>query len=125
MLGLQLSAFAIAAIPFINIAKTLDESVCNGVKNLAEAILMLTAADLITGISRFIPGSTSLSDFGAELASFGPSLATFAESVSGLDDHSLKAMKISAEAGKLLAEMASSFPNSGGLVGKIFGENDA
>lgn len=125
LLGLQLSAFAIAAIPFINITKTLDESVCNGVKNLAEAILMLTAADLITGISRFIPGSTSFSGLGAELALFGPQLAAFAESVSGLDDHSLQAMKTSAEAGKLLAEMASSFPNSGGLIGKIFGNNDA
>ena len=125
LLGLQLSAFAIAAIPFISITKNLDESVCDGVKSLAEAMLILTASDLISGITRFTGGVTSLSDFGAELVLFGPQLAAFAESVSGLDDHSLQAMKTSAEAGKLLAEMASSFPNSGGLIGKIFGENDA
>ena len=125
LLGLRLSAFAIAAIPFINITKNLDESVCNGIKSLAEAMLILTAADFIDGISIFSGGGTSLSDFGAELALFGPQLAKFAESVSGLDDHSLQAMKTSAEAGKLLAEMAKTFPNSGGLIGKIFGENDA
>jgi tape measure domain-containing protein len=125
-LGNDLSAFIQNAMPFIVMSKQIDSSVCDSVKTLAEAMIILTAADLINGIGvfRLISGGTSLADFGKELAAFGPSLAVFADSVSGLDDGALKAMKVSAEACKALAEMAEALPTSGGLIGKIFGEND-
>ena len=124
-LGEQLSEFMKNAGGFIDGAKSIDPTVAEAVKNLCSAILMLTAADLLDGISNFFGGGSSLADFGAELAEFGPHLVTFANSVSGLTPASLEAMKISAEAGKTLAEMAKALPNSGGLMGAIFGENDA
>lgn len=124
-LGTQLSIFMANAKGFIDGAKNIKPETATAVKALCEAILVLTAADFLDGISNIFGGESSLADFGKELELFGPSIAKFAESVSGLSAESLNAMKISAEAGKTLAEMAKTIPNSGGLMGKIFGENDA
>ena len=124
-LGTELSLFMMNAMPFILAASMIDPAIMDGVKSLAEAILILTGANLLEQLTSWLGGEASLAGFGEDLAKFGPSLATFAESVSDLSDDQLNAMKIAAESGKLLAEMAATFPNSGGLLGKIFGENDA
>lgn len=121
-LGTELSRFMTNAMPFIEMSSLLKPEMVNSVKNLADAILILTAADILEGIFGFLTGGTSLADFGAELASFGPSLKTFAESVSGLDEHSLTAMDTAATAAEKLANMANNMPKTGGLLGGIFGE---
>lgn len=123
-LGTELSQFIINATPFIIGAKALDPKAMEGVKLLAETILLLTATDILDGLTSWLTGGTSFADFGEQLAPFGAGIAQFAQSVSGLDESSLNAMNLAAKAGKTLAEMASSLPNSGGLMGKIFGEND-
>lgn len=123
-LGTELSQFILNATPFIVGAKMLDPKAMQGVKLLAETILLLTASDILDGLTSWLTGGSSFADFGEQLAPFGEGIAKFAKSVSGLDDKSLTAMDSAAKAGKTLAEMASSLPNSGGLMGKIFGEND-
>ena len=123
-LGTELSQFMINAMPFLAAANTINPKAMNGVKTLAEAILILTATDILEGLTSWLTGGTSFADFGEQLAPFGEGIAKFAKSVSGLDEKSLTAMNSAAKAGKTLAEMASSLPNSGGLMGKIFGEND-
>lgn len=123
-LGTELSQFILNATPFIVGAKTLDPKAMEGVKLLAETILLLTASDILDGLTSWLTGGSSFADFGEQLAPFGEGIAKFAKSVSGLDESSLTAMNSAAKAGKTLAEMASSLPNSGGLMGKIFGEND-
>ena len=123
-LGTELSQFILNATPFIVGAKMLDPKAMQGVKLLAETILLLTASDILDGLTSWFTGGSSFADFGEQLAPFGEGIADFADSVSGLDESSLTAMNSAAQAGKTLAEMASSLPNSGGLMGKIFGEND-
>lgn len=121
-LGTELSMFMTNAMPFILGVSMLTPEMTQGVKNLSEAILILTAADIVNGIASFFGGGSSLSDFGAQLAPFGESIAKFSEAVSGkIDPESVTA---AANAGKTMAEMASKLPNSGGLFGAIFGEND-
>ncbi len=120
-LGTELSMFMINAMPFIAASKMLDASSLEGIKALAEAILVLTAADVLDGLTSWFTGGSSLSEFGAELAAFGPYIKTYSDAVAGIDT---EAVKVSAEAGKTLAEMADTMPNSGGLLGKIFGENN-
>lgn len=123
-LGTELSQFMINATPFIVGVKMLDPKAAQGAKFLAETILLLTASDILDGLTSWLTGGSSFADFGKQLAPFGTGIAQFAKSVSGLDESSLNAMNLAAKAGKTLAEMASSLPNSGGLMGKIFGEND-
>lgn len=124
-LGTKLSEFMNNASDFVEGLKELDPTTTDAAKTLAETILVLTATNLLDGIARLFGGSASLTDFGKELATFGPCLADYANSVSGLSPAALEAMKLSAEAGKLLAEMAASFPNTGGWLGAIMGENNA
>lgn len=120
-LGLELSKFMTYATPFIVGAKMIDETVADGIKALAQTILILTAADVLSGLSAFFGNKTSLSDFGNELAKFGPSLAAFADTVAGMDSAAVSA---AAEATRTLADMAGALPNSGGLAGLLAGEND-
>lgn len=56
-----------------------------------------------------------------QLVPFGEAMKAFADSVAGLD---ASVVTEAANAGKAMAEMASTIPNSGGVVGFFAGEND-
>lgn len=116
----DLSAFMTNISGFIEGAKSLDSSVLDGVKALAGAILVLTAADILEGLTSWLTGGSSLADFGDELATFGPKFKEYADSVSGIDSDVVTA---SANAAAVLADMASNLPKSGGVVGWFAGKN--
>lgn len=119
-IGSDLSAFMTNVQPFISGAKSIDASVMNGVKSLAEVILLLTAANVLDGLTSWFTGGSDLSEFGAELAEFGPHFKRYYESVKGIDGDVVQA---SANAALVLAEMAKKLPNQGGVVGWFMGEN--
>ena len=120
-LGTELSQFIKNALPFILFSKLIDPSIMEGIKTLVEAMLLLTGADILEGLTSWLTGGSSMADFGAELAALGPCLKTYSDSVKDIDNEAIIA---SSEAAKNLAEMASMLPNSGGLMGAFFGEND-
>lgn len=120
-IGNDLSAFMINVQPFIDGASRIQPSMMDGAKALVETILLLTAADLLQGVTSWITGGSSLTDFASQLVPFGEAMMDFSNVISGMDaDLVAKA----AVAGKTLAEMASTLPNSGGVVGFFVGEND-
>ena len=119
-IGSDLSAFMTNIQPFIEGAKSIDASVSEGVKALASAIITLTAANILEGLTSWLTGGSSLSEFGKELAEFGPYFKTYADSVAGISGETVTA---SATAALALAEMASKLPNSGGVAGWFAGEN--
>ena len=119
-IGANLSAFMINAQPFINGAKMIDEATMTGVKTLADAIITLTKADIIEGLTSWLTGGSSLADFGLEIAEFGVHLKAFADNVAGIDSASVTG---AAQAAKTLAEMASIVPNEGGMAAWFAGEN--
>lgn len=121
-LGSELSQFMINATPFLTSATLIKPEMIDGVKSLAETILIITAANLISGITAFIPFAGSLNTFGEQLVTFGDAIANFSESVSGKIDEG--AVEAAANAGKMMAEMATTIPNSGGVIGFFAGEND-
>lgn len=114
------SAFMENLKPFIEGSKNITPEAMAGVADLAKAILALTAANVIDQIAKFLGAETSLVSFGEELAEFGPYLATFANSVSDIDGDKVSA---SANAAKILAEMAKSLPNTGGVISWFTGDN--
>lgn len=120
-IGENLSKFSENAKGFFEDIRSIDEGAMRGVKYLAEAMLVLTGQSLLQGLTSWLTGGKStLSDFGAELEEFGPHISKYATSVKDLDPAVVEA---SASAAKILAEMAKTLPNSGGLAGKILGEN--
>lgn len=62
--------------------------------------------------------------FGEEVASFGQMLHDFKDNVKDLTEEDIASITRAAEAAKALTSFAQSIPNSGGLLGKIVGEND-
>lgn len=69
-LGLCLSQFMTNASAFITGAKMVDESVLTGVGILSAAIIALTAAELLTGVTSFLTGGASFADLGTQLSQF-------------------------------------------------------
>ena len=120
-IGRDLSMFMMNAMPFITGAKLIDSKVADGVKSLAEVILILTAANILNGITAWITGGTSIVDFGKDLAKFGPYFRQYYNSIKGVNGDVVQA---SANAAKALAEMASNLPNKGGIVSWFTGDND-
>lgn len=121
-LGTELSQFMINAMPFLTAALLISPDMMEGVKALAETIMIITAADLLSNISSWISGDNSMDKFGTQLVSFGNAIAEFSSTVAGKVDAS--AVEAAANAGKIMADMASTIPNSGGVLGFFAGEND-
>jgi hypothetical protein len=120
-IGTDLSAFMTNIQPFIDGARKIDASTMEGVKALAEVILILTAANILDGLTSWFTGGNSLSGFADELVPFGRAMKAFSDEVSGIDSETVANAAI---AGKTLAEMADTLPNTGGVLGFFAGEND-
>ena len=68
--GANISSFAMNIIPFIAVAKTIDESVVLGIGYLSAAIIALAAADFISSIEDFLTFGSDYSDLADKLSSF-------------------------------------------------------
>lgn len=120
-IGADLAAFMTNVQPFIDGARGIDAAMLDGVKAITEAILLITAADLLEGLTSWLTGGSSLSAFAGELVPFGEAMMKFSKSIAGLDGNLVSTAAI---AGKTLAEMAATLPNRGGIAGFFVGEND-
>lgn len=120
-IGTDLSSFMTNVQPFVDGASKIQPSMMDGAKALVETILLLTAADLLQGVTSWLTGGSSLTDFATQLVPFGEAMVGFSNVISGMDADLVAKAAI---AGKTLAEMASTLPNSGGVLGFFSGEND-
>jgi len=120
-IGADLSAFMNNVQPFLQGASQIQPSMMDGVKALAETVLILTAADILQGLASWLTGGSSLSKFGEELVPFGEAMRDFSLAIGNMDGD---IVANAATAGKALAEMAATIPNTGGLVSFFAGEND-
>ena len=119
--GSNLAAFIENASPFFDTVSNFDDGVLSGVKTLAETILVLTAADVLQGITSWFTGGSSLTKFGVQLVPFGLAIKAFSVAVQGIDTNSIVN---AATAGKALTDFANSIPNTGGIVSLFTGDND-
>lgn len=120
-IGADLSAFMNNVQPFLQGASQIQPSMMDGVKALAETVLILTAADILQGLTSWLTGGSSLSKFGEELVPFGEAMRDFSLAIGNMDG---EIVANAATAGKALAEMAATIPNTGGLVSFFAGGND-
>ena len=117
----DLSGFMANIQPFVQGASAIDSSMMDGVNALADTIVALTAANILDGLTSWMTGGSSLTSFAEELVPFGKAMKQFSEEVAGIDGG---VITNAATAGKALAEMASTLPNSGGVAAWFAGEND-
>ena len=117
----DLSGFMANIQPFVQGASAIDASMMDGVNALADTILALTAANILDGLTSWMTGGSSLTSFAEELVPFGKAMKQFSEEVAGIDGG---VITNATTAGKALAEMAATLPNSGGVAAWFAGEND-
>lgn len=123
-LGSQLSQFMLNAMPFIMMASMVTPEMLSGVKALAQTILIITAADVLQGLTSFITGGSSLETFASQLPLLGQGIVGFADSLGEFSEDQLATVNSAAQAVKTLAQASSEIPNAGGLLGMLVGEND-
>ena len=122
-LGTELSNFMLNALPFITMANMIKPECLDGVKSLAEAILILTGANLVEGLVKFFGGESSLGSFGAQLGQLGTDLNLFVTNLGTFTEDQVTTVTCAGNAIKALAQAASEIPNEGGWAAKILGEN--
>ena len=120
-IGQDLADFMSNAKPFFDGISSIDSSALTGVATLASSILVLTASNIIDGLTSWFTGGNALVKFGQELAEFAPYFKAYYESIKGIDGGVIEA---SANAATAMAEFANKIPNTGGVAGFFAGEND-
>lgn len=120
-LGTELSKFITNAMPFIILSRQVDPAVMEGVKSLAEAVLILTGVDILEGLTGWLTGGNSLANFGSQLGELGTSLNSFVTNLGTFTESQVTTVSCAAQAIKALAEAAKTMPNEGGLWQDMFG----
>ena len=111
---------------FADAVKGIDSSSFAGVESLAKALLALTGAALLDGISRFLNfGKNPGKVFGEQLKGLMKAFSTISIEDAKNTADVLAVLGPVAENLKTLANAAKSIPNSGGLMGALLGNNDA
>lgn len=121
-IGTNLSDFMDNLSGFIDGAKNIDETAMNGVKSLVSMLGMISAQNILEGISKWLTGESSMDVFKERLEGFADAITGFSDKVKDhIDEPSVTA---AANAGKALAELNKSLPNTGGLLQKLIGIKD-
>lgn len=108
--------------PFVTAAGKIDPASMEGVGYLADAILKLTAASILEGLTAWFKGGADYSKFAKGLEEMAPSIANFGKEMAGVDTEGLKN---SAQAALYLTEFANNLPREGGLLQGIIGETQS
>lgn len=122
-IGTTLSTFMDNLQPFITKVSAIEPDSMAGGEALARMLLTLTAANLISGLSRFL-GVKDLGNLGSQLSDFGDAIIAFSDKLNNGDCINDKAVQKAAKAGEMMAKLQSSLYGTGGLKQDIFGEKD-
>lgn len=120
-IGTKLSQFMENASSFFKMANNIDPAAMDGVKSMAEALLVLTAANLLDQLTSWFTGGVKFDEFGTQMVGFGEAIAEFSSTVKGKVDGD--AVQDAANAGKMLAALNKELPKEGGFVQAITGES--
>lgn len=122
-IGTSLSMFMTNLIPFVTAGKMIgsDTSLLDGIIAITKAVLLLTAADFLSGITSLIGLGASFTGLSEKFTAIGESMVAFSNATTGVNSEQIKA---SAEAAASLAEVFKSLPKEGGWFQTVFGEQD-
>ena len=102
---------------FSNIS--IDESSAKGLESLASAMLIFTASSVLEGLTSWLTGEVSFTDFANGIKELGPGLKQFATDTEGIDSESVEG---AAAAIKTLSDAAAHLSKHGGIWQDIVGE---
>lgn len=109
-------------VEYLNALKDVDPEIMEGAKTLSEALLMFSGAALLNVITAGLGIAGGIIN-AEELGQLGKGLKAFSDAVSEGGGINVEAVETATKAGKLLAEMQEAFPNTGGLLADLVGDN--
>lgn len=121
ILATNLSEFMINLEPFINGAKSFDDGTISSIKNLAEAIALITASNILDAVGSFITGGRDIGKFGETLVPLGQAMKNYADTVKDLN---IEAINTSVKGLTALNKVLAAVPKTGGVAGFLSGNVD-
>lgn len=121
-LGIQLAVFGLGAKKFTEAIDGIDSSSVEAAESMADMLLTLSKADLLSGITKIFGGQLDFSTMSANLVSFGEAVVSFSDTISGKID--VASVEAATSAGNMLVALNKALPRSGGWVQDIIGEKD-
>ena len=121
-LGVQLAVFGLGAKKFTEAIDGIDSSSVEAAESMADMLLALSKADLLSGITKIFGGQLDFSTMSANLVSFGEAVVSFSDTISGKID--VASVEAATSAGNMLVALNEALPKKGGIVQKFFGESD-
>lgn len=107
----------------VKAVRGVNEGDIKAAKNLASAVAAITGARISNGIGNFLSAITGgTGGFTQACTELGGALTAFQTATVGVDT---KSVVKAARAAKLITEAVATIPNSGGMLGKLLGNNDA
>ena len=122
-IGASLVSFGDAVVPFLDKVGGIDPSVMTGVEALCSAILAITAANVLDGLSHFINGGRSIDEFATQILPLADALVSFVGKLDGFNESKVAIVKSAGDALVALSEAAQKIPNEGGLAAIFAGDN--
>ena len=120
----MLSLFMTNLNPFLKASKNIDPASTKGANEITKSILALTAVNLLDSISRFLGlGKSGIDGFTENAKTLAEGVVEFSKTIEKSKIDTAK-IRVAAEAGAMIANMAAKLPNSGGLAGLLLGENE-
>ena len=116
-----LSEFMKRLKPFVDGAKDFDESTVSSIKNLAEAIALITASNILDAVGSFITGGRDIGKFGETLVPLGQAMKNYADTVKDLN---VEAINTSVKGLTALNKVLAAVPKTGGVAGFLSGNVD-
>ena len=120
-IGQDLADFMTNAEPFFDGLDGVNAESLGAVKKLAEMVLILTAADVLDGLTSWFTGGNSMKKFGEDLEEFAPHFYKYYDTIKSIDAAVVEKSSIAA---KSVVEFAKNIPNEGGMVAWFTGNNN-
>lgn len=120
-IGIYLSDFMVNLTPFISGLKLFDKDLAKSALYLAEVLLCLGAAEIISAIANMFGADYSAIK---QLTEFGIGVVAYSTAIKSLKAKDIERIKTSAEAAKPLTEVANAIPLIGGFLGDLVGNRD-
>ena len=123
-LGTALSNFWTNSQPFFLGLTTINGDMLASAKNLAEILLILGGAEIVSAIANWLGGSKDFDNMKETLVGFADTIIEFSNRISALSEADIAKTKLASEASKYLAEFMATAPSTGGFWQKLAGEKD-
>ena len=120
-IGQDLADFMTNARPFFDSLDKVSADSLGAVKKLAEMVLILTAADVLDGLTSWFTGGNSMKKFGEDLEEFAPHFYKYYNTIKDIDGAVVEKSSIAAQS---VVEFARNIPNEGGVAAWFAGENN-